>query len=381
MHPGCRCGGTPQGAPGRAVPVTRMQLSPRGIGRGGEILHSGVTYTGGMTFRRALLLGLVLMALAPRAQAQGFETVGLRALGMGGAFVGVADDASATFWNPAGLVTGPLFTLVAETGVGGYDDAPVPGRPGVTSSIRQGGTLIALGTWPLGATFYRLPGSAARVVRPGPAPSGDPAATLSRLTTTHVGVNVLQTLVSGVHVGAALKYVHGSAASERVAPSPADPLDAAGNLATRGSSRFDVDAGIIADLPRLRLGLTVRNLLEPEFDTPGDVRLALPRQVRAGVSVRPTSTLTLSLDSDLTTLDDPAGERRSLAAGAEQRFWQERAAVRGGFRLSTVGDTRPVATAGGSISLRSGLFADGYVAIGLDEAATDAFGVGLRVSF
>ena len=28
---------------------------------------------------------------------------GARALGMGGAFVGVADDASATYWNPAGL--------------------------------------------------------------------------------------------------------------------------------------------------------------------------------------------------------------------------------------------------------------------------------------
>lgn len=30
--------------------------------------------------------------------------IGARAIGMGGAFVAVADDASATFWNPAGLV-------------------------------------------------------------------------------------------------------------------------------------------------------------------------------------------------------------------------------------------------------------------------------------
>ncbi len=30
--------------------------------------------------------------------------VGARAMGMGGAFVSVADDASAVFWNPAGLV-------------------------------------------------------------------------------------------------------------------------------------------------------------------------------------------------------------------------------------------------------------------------------------
>ncbi|MCK5738648.1 UPF0164 family protein, partial [bacterium] len=29
--------------------------------------------------------------------------VGARALGMGGAFVGIADDASALYWNPGGL--------------------------------------------------------------------------------------------------------------------------------------------------------------------------------------------------------------------------------------------------------------------------------------
>jgi len=42
-------------------------------------------------------LGL-LMASAVRAD------VGVRALGMGGAFVAVADDSTATYWNPAGLV-------------------------------------------------------------------------------------------------------------------------------------------------------------------------------------------------------------------------------------------------------------------------------------
>ena len=29
--------------------------------------------------------------------------IGARAIGLGGAFVSIADDASATFWNPAGL--------------------------------------------------------------------------------------------------------------------------------------------------------------------------------------------------------------------------------------------------------------------------------------
>jgi hypothetical protein len=47
------------------------------------------------------------------AAAQTIETVGERALGMGGAFVAVADDSSGTWWNPAALATGPFVDLSA----------------------------------------------------------------------------------------------------------------------------------------------------------------------------------------------------------------------------------------------------------------------------
>ena len=33
---------------------------------------------------------------------------------MGGAFVAVADDASAVYWNPAGLATGSYFSLLLD---------------------------------------------------------------------------------------------------------------------------------------------------------------------------------------------------------------------------------------------------------------------------
>jgi hypothetical protein len=329
----------------------------------------------------ALLVGLLVMPAT--AAAQGFEAVGLRALGMGGAFVAVADDASATYWNPAGLVTGPVFSLVAETGRGTHEATPVPTAagvaPGTLGFLRQRGTLIALGTWPIGGTFYRLPTASARVVGSGAAES---TASLGRLTTTHIGVNVLQTVVDGVHVGATLKYVHGSAGQGVGSPAPADPLDAAAALATRGSHAFDLDTGVMIDLvPRLRVGLTVRNLLEPGFEAGEGRQLELPRQVRTGLAFRPTTGLTLSFDADLTSSPDPTGDRRNLAMGAEQRFWQERASVRGGVRVSTDADTRPVVTTGGSVALRSGVFADGYVAVGLEASAPDGFGVGLRVTF
>jgi hypothetical protein len=56
----------------------------------------------------------VLIFLAESASAQGFESVGTRAMGMGGAFVAVADDATAAYWNPAGLTTGAFFSLLAD---------------------------------------------------------------------------------------------------------------------------------------------------------------------------------------------------------------------------------------------------------------------------
>jgi hypothetical protein len=297
---------------------------------------------------------------------------------MGGAFVAVADDATATYWNPAGLVTGSVVSAVAEVSRGDVEGAPLGGpNPTAFNFSGQGSTLVALGTWPVGMTFYRLSDATARVVG-----RDDSVAGLTRLTTTHVGVNLLHSLAQGLHVGATLKYVHGSAGQAGREPAPGDPLDAARDLDTHGSSAFDVDAGLMVDLRRVKLGLTGRNLFEPEFETAdGFGLLQLPRQVRAGVAFRAAETLIVSVDADLTRTPDVTGDWRSLAAGAEQRFWQDRAAVRGGVRFSTTGDARTILTTGGSIALKSGIFADGYLAFGLETAAQDGFGLGVRVVF
>ena len=66
----------------------------------------------GRAFRA--LVCLALLSGASRAGAQSFESVGIRAQGMGGAFVAVADDATATWWNPAGLASGAYFNAFLE---------------------------------------------------------------------------------------------------------------------------------------------------------------------------------------------------------------------------------------------------------------------------
>src|SRR5215212_1066894 len=71
-----------------------------------------------------LTLGAILAAALPgAAAAQTFDAAGTRAAGMGGAFVAVADDASAAYWNPAGFAAGSFFSLVLDGATARVDPA------------------------------------------------------------------------------------------------------------------------------------------------------------------------------------------------------------------------------------------------------------------
>src|ERR1051325_6782357 len=83
-----------------------------------------------------------------QASAQAIETVGSRALGMGGAFVAVANDNSATWWNPSGLAAGPFLDI-------GLSRSVVDLRDGVPAH-RTRVSALALGTPPFGLSYYRL---------------------------------------------------------------------------------------------------------------------------------------------------------------------------------------------------------------------------------
>ena len=64
--------------------------------------------------RFAAVVWPTLATCASPASVQVFESIGVRALGMGGAFVVVADDATANYWNPAGLATGPFLSALVD---------------------------------------------------------------------------------------------------------------------------------------------------------------------------------------------------------------------------------------------------------------------------
>src|SRR5678816_901234 len=61
-----------------------------------------------------VILPVLFLLLASGASAQAIESAGSRAPGMGGAFVALATDSSATWWNPAGLAAGPFLDLAVS---------------------------------------------------------------------------------------------------------------------------------------------------------------------------------------------------------------------------------------------------------------------------
>lgn len=311
--------------------------------------------------RVAVLSAGLTWAWTPAA-AQVTEAVGSRALGMGGAFVSVASDSTATWWNPAGLAAGPfvdvsLGTSVSDTRVGG-----------LTPSNRA--SWFALATPPFGLSYYRLK---ITEIQPPGAPTaqaggnredrgaGVPARSLAA---SQLGVTLLRTLFSGVHAGTTLKYLRGT-------PRGGD-----------AEGRFDLDAGVLAVAGSLRLGAVVRNMTEPEF---GDVDpIRLQRQVRVGAAFSPEDAtgipLTVGLDADVKVYASTYGDRRVVAVGAEQWLAAKRVGIRGGGRFNTAGARERSATAGVSVLVRSALFLDGHVIRG-GSADERGWGVSARVSF
>jgi hypothetical protein len=296
------------------------------------------------------------------AAGQIVESVGGRALGMGGAFVAVANDSSATWWNPAGLADGPFVDVAV-----GWSSTDTEG----SLPSRQRATAISAGIPPFGVSYYRL-----RITEIGPfrtiadadAVREDRRASVPdwSLSASQLGATLVHSLVSGLHVGTTLKYVR------------------ANELRDDGTSgdvhnAFDMDLGVLAVRGPFRFGGLVRNLLETEL---GAVKI--PRQARAGVAfdtAQVTShSVMVAVDADLATYSTVSGDRRVVAAGGETWAFGKRLGVRAGARFNTTGAEEQAFTAGASVAVRSSLFVDGHVVFGGADDQS-GWGVAARASF
>ncbi len=325
------------------------------------------------TCARALAAAALFGSVAAPAAAQTFETVGTRAAGMGGAFVAVADDASASYWNPAGFASGSIFSLVLDRTSGERVGA------GADAGGSRSGWLIAIGAPAVALSYYRLR-STELSSAPG-IPEAGPFFQADTLVTHHTGATVVQSLMRGVAVGATLKLVRGVVSSATGPVSVRDELlgDGSGGAAAR-SSRVDADLGVMAAFGPMKAGLTVRNVAEPSFKGPaGHGAVTLERQARAGVSMAPLAGWVVAADMDVIGSGRMSGPPRRFAVGAEGRV-HRRAYLRGGVNAGVSGERAAAGSVGASVAATSSLLLDLSITRGSDRAIR-GWGVSARVGY
>jgi len=319
-------------------------------------------------------LAAVLVIVWPlEARAQLYEDVGTRAQGMSGAFVAVADDATAVWWNPAGLATGAIFNALFEKGRVTQPENPPPTGPARRANV--GGFALALPS--LGLSYYRLrvseiaqPNSTEPLL-PNRQDDGGVVEVRSRAF-SQLGVSIDQTLLDRLVVGSTLKLVRAGEGTAVVDPAQ-DPLDQGDDLDVSQETHGDLDVGVMMALTHFRAGLTVRNMTTPTFGD-GNDRFTLTRQVRAGVAVLAKSAgavqaITVAADADLTRTATPFGDVRHVALGGEAWLLKkQRFGVRGGVAANTIGARRTTTSAGVSVKTFSTLYIDTAGTFGKDQS-------------
>ena len=300
------------------------------------------------------LVVCAVLASPSLAFAQRFDSVGVRAQGMAGAFVAVADDASATWWNPAGLATS-LSVLDLSLGV-----------------TDGGGRAVALAFPSLGLSYYRLkinqiqpPGS---IALPG---SGrqDNGAAGSGLSASDVGLSQFgatfgQSITPHLVIATTVKIVN-----------------------AQGDTRTDLDAGAMAVFGAVRLGLTVRDLRNPTFGAGGGM-FELERRARAGAAyIAPgygaLDRVVFAFDADVNAahVGGPGGFVEQDVTGGVETWWlRRRLSVRGGGGRNAATGGEAFGAFGVSVVPYPRVNIDGAVTRGADSAR-NRWGIGLRVTF
>jgi hypothetical protein len=303
---------------------------------------------------------------------------------MAGAFVGVADDASAVYWNPSGLATGAFVSFILTLG----EHEAAPDGPEPVAAERISGGMVALSLPPLGLAYYRV--STYGTSEPTSAVTTPPSReevrrSVQAIATSVLSVSLLQSVTEYIVVGATPKVVWGSAARDTAAILRADEaLDAAADLDRVGTTTFDVDASVMLAIGSIRAGVVGRNLTTPSFATgEGGEEIELKREARFGAAWGAgwpgSARVVVSADADLLSRPTPLGDRRDVAGGVETWWRGQTIGIRGGVRGSTIGKSRTAVTGGVSVAVRSGFFVEAHVAHGQSDER--GWSVGARFGF
>jgi hypothetical protein len=293
---------------------------------------------------RVIVSAFLLIASSLPASAQVYEAVGIRAQGMGGAFVAVADDATATWWNPAGQGKGPFVNGLVEH-TEGQDEG-------------QGSWGVSFALPSLGISYYSLSFPRSSTATPLADRQDERAGSFRpHYVLNQVGATVGQSFGDHLIVGTTVRLV------------------------IADQNKGDVDLGAMGTIGPASLAIVVKHIGSPDLTADG-YAFELEPQVRVGAAFRSPGRgagWTGAIDADLTATSTALGDARHLAAGAE--LWvNPLIGVRGGARINTIGSVRPTFSAGASFAPKAGFFVDGQVTLGDDEL-TKGWGLAVRVTF
>jgi len=329
---------------------------------------------------RAAIAAAVVVVCAFGAGAQTSDAFGIRAQGMGGAFTAVADDATAAWWNPAGLAAGAYFNMIIEGST-----RREPATDGAVPAWHTGTRGFSIAYPALALSYYRLRVSEIQAISStaesaaGREDEGSANVRLRSLVLSQFGATVGQSLGNHLVIASTLKLIRGTVGTD-IRPASGTPLDAADDLEGQPEMHPALDVGAMAKLGTVRLGVMVRNARETTFGD-GAAGVTLERQLRAGVALSSRSNLaTVAADVDLTRSALATGDERRVSAGGEAWGPTRRIGVRAGVSVNTIGDARPSASGGVSVAPRSGMFLDVAGTAGSD-AARRGWGFALRVTF
>jgi len=334
-----------------------------------------------MTKKILLVAFAGLFVLPSLAPANGFNLNGLgsRAQGMGGAFVGIANDFSAVFWNPAGaagfrqttfgfcatdLMPRATYRLQsaipevpvidAKTKVSHYLGFLAGYYKPVSSKIVLGlgiGTPSGLGTMWNGSDFAGLSG-------------GTTYDWSSRVAVFSFSPMVAVKLSEGISVGAAINIDYGTFSLKMPAgfsnfPLTVNPVDLGQYEETMNGWGFGATFGVLLKpVDKISIGLTARtpatvtldgvasmsNMTLYELPGSSDLqrRITWPLWIAGGVSFRPVERLLLSadvhwtqwskLDRITTVFLDSTWAALTAAEGRDIRIldWKDAAQIRVG---------------------------------------------------
>lgn len=223
----------------------------------------------GSSFFSVFAISLFLAPI-PYAAESGFQSVlsghemGVRAMGMGGAFVAVADDGSASYWNPAGLAFTKARTVelmsssVQATGFAGYGyilySQPDTGRGAGALSFAYTGIDFDPGFWIESVVSYSCAFKRGR----------DSA------------------------LGLTLKYIRVDSSLEFIPDEGSKKVGAWG---------MGFDIGVLAKLGGTNLGILARDLLSILRWNSGS-RERIPSSISVGVALLPIEGVVMSVQLD-----------------------------------------------------------------------------------